>query len=116
MINRREPCTRERCRRVSAPTAHATAAAPAKLSFPPGFVWGCATSAYQIEGAVAEDGRGRSMWDTFAHTPGKIANGDSGDVACDSYARYKEDTAALRAFRCKGLPLLDRMAAYLSRR
>ena len=71
-------------------------AAPLDLSFPRGFVFGCATAAYQIEGAVAEDGRGHSNWDVFAHTPGKIANGDTGDVACDSYHRYPQDIALLR--------------------
>jgi beta-glucosidase len=59
--------------------------------FPDGFLWGAATAAYQIEGAVAEDGRGRSIWDTFAHTPGRVAGGDTGDVACDHYHRYAED-------------------------
>ncbi len=60
------------------------------------FVWGCATSAYQIEGAVEEDGRGPSIWDTFSHTPGKTFQGDSGDVADDSYHRYKEDVKLLK--------------------
>jgi beta-glucosidase len=64
--------------------------------FPPDFVWGCATSAYQIEGAVNEGGRGRSIWDVFSHTPGKIHNGDTGDVADDSYHLYKEDVRLLK--------------------
>ena len=66
------------------------------LRFPDGFVWGAATAAYQIEGAVTEDGRGPSIWDTFSHTPGKTFHGDTGDVACDSYHRYPEDIAMLR--------------------
>ena len=53
------------------------------LAFPPGFLWGAATAAYQIEGAVAEGGRTPSIWDTFAHTPGRVVNGDTGDVADD---------------------------------
>ena len=65
------------------------------LAFPPGFLWGCATSAYQIEGAVKEDGRGASIWDTFSHTPGKTANGETGDIADDSYHRYQEDVQLL---------------------
>ncbi|WP_345534491.1 GH1 family beta-glucosidase [Viridibacterium curvum] len=60
-------------------------------AFPPDFVWGVATSAYQIEGAAKEDGRGLSIWDTFSHTPGKVLNGDTGDVACDHYHRWAED-------------------------
>ena len=72
-------------------------AAPADgRSFPKGFVWGCATAAYQVEGAVNEDGRKPSVWDVFAHTPGKIRNGDTGDVADDSYHRYKEDIVLLK--------------------
>ena len=61
------------------------------LKFPPDFSWGVATSAYQIEGAANEDGRGPSIWDTFSHTPGKTINGDTGDVACDHYHRYEQD-------------------------
>jgi beta-glucosidase len=64
--------------------------------FPAGFFWGTATSAYQIEGAWNEDGKGPSIWDTFAHTPGKIANGDTGDVANNHYHRYKEDVALMK--------------------
>jgi beta-glucosidase len=60
-------------------------------SFPEDFVWGVAASAYQIEGAVDEDGRGASIWDTFSHTPGAVDNGDTGDVACDHYHRWSED-------------------------
>lgn len=64
--------------------------------FPRSFRWGCATAAYQIEGAAAEDGRGKTNWDIFSHTPGRVANGDTGDVACDSYHRYKDDRALLQ--------------------
>ncbi|MFC4150531.1 GH1 family beta-glucosidase [Micromonospora mangrovi] len=63
--------------------------------FPTGFRWGVSTSAHQIEGAVDADGRGPSIWDTFAHTPGRIADGSTGDVACDHYHRYAEDVALL---------------------
>jgi len=55
------------------------------------FLWGVATSSYQIEGAANEDGRGQSIWDTFCKVPGKVANFDNGDIACDHYHRYKED-------------------------
>src|SRR3954466_14308027 len=64
--------------------------------FPKGFQWGCATAAYQVEGAVKEDGRGETNWDIFSHTPGKVANGDTGAVACDSYHRYREDHQLLK--------------------
>src|SRR5579885_3559604 len=65
------------------------------MIFPDGFVWGAATAAYQIEGAARADGRGASIWDTFSHTPGAVANGDNGDVACDHYHRYREDVAIM---------------------
>ncbi|HEX4471599.1 MAG TPA: GH1 family beta-glucosidase [Nocardioides sp.] len=61
------------------------------LSFPEDFVWGVATSSYQVEGAVHEGGRAPSIWDTFSHTPGAVDNGDTGDVACDHYHRWPED-------------------------
>jgi beta-glucosidase len=64
--------------------------------FPDGFAWGVATSAYQIEGAVKEDGRGTSIWDTYAHTPGKIRNGDNADVANDHYHRYRDDVRLMQ--------------------
>ena len=70
---------------------------PAQASFPKGFFWGAATASYQIEGAWKEDGKGESIWDRFSHTPGKIKNGDTGDVACDSYHRRAEDIALMRA-------------------
>ncbi|GAA5037101.1 GH1 family beta-glucosidase [Actinopolymorpha pittospori] len=69
--------------------------AAATVAFPNGFVWGVATASYQIEGAVAEHGRAPSVWDTFAHTPGKISDGATGDVACDHYHRYAEDVGLL---------------------
>jgi len=67
------------------------------LRFPSGFAWGAATAAYQIEGAWNEDGKGESIWDRFAHTPGKIKTGEHGDRACEHYGRYPEDIALMRA-------------------
>jgi beta-glucosidase len=67
-----------------------------RLYFPKDFIWGSATAAYQIEGAYQEDGKGESIWDRFSHTPGKVANGDTGDVACDHYHRYKEDVELMK--------------------
>jgi beta-glucosidase len=63
--------------------------------FPPGFQFGVSTASYQIEGAAGEDGRGRSIWDIFAHTPGRTRDGDTGDVACDHYHRYAEDVTLM---------------------
>jgi beta-glucosidase len=68
-----------------------------RIQFPEGFRWGAATASYQIEGAWNEDGKGESIWDRFAHTPGKVRTGDTGDRACDSYHRLEEDVALLRA-------------------
>ena len=64
--------------------------------FPDGFLWGTATSAYQIEGSPLADGAGPSIWHRFAHTPGRTRNGDTGDVACDHYRRYASDVALMR--------------------
>ena len=79
------------------PTAATTVlpAAADVLTFPPGFGWGAATAAYQIEGAVTEGGRTPSIWDTFAHTPGRIAHGETGDVAVDHYHRFPGDVALM---------------------
>jgi beta-glucosidase len=74
----------------------AGAAGATELAFPSDFRWGCATAAYQIEGAVNEDGRGPTDWDIFSHTPGKVFGNQNGDVACDSYHRYPEDTQLLK--------------------
>ena len=71
------------------------------LRFPDGFTWGTATASYQIEGAVTEDGRGPSIWDTFSHTPGRILDGTTGDRACDHYHRVAEDVALMAEL---GLP------------
>lgn len=70
---------------------------PSEASFPKEFYWGTATASYQIEGAWKEDGKGESIWDRFAHAPGKIKNGDTGDLACDSYHRWRDDIALMRA-------------------
>jgi beta-glucosidase len=65
--------------------------------FPDGFLWGASTAAYQIEGSPLADGAGPSIWHRFVHTPGLTANGDTGDVACDHYNRYREDVALMKA-------------------
>jgi beta-glucosidase len=70
---------------------------PEAIQFPAGFLWGAATSAYQIEGAPLADGAGPSIWHEFAHTPGRTHNGDTGDRACDHYHRYREDVALMGA-------------------
>jgi beta-glucosidase len=71
--------------------------AASSLTFPAGFSWGVATSAYQVEGAISADGRGRSIWDTFCARPGAIADGSSGEVACDHYHRWQADLDLMRS-------------------
>ena len=68
-----------------------------RFNFPPDFTWGVATAAYQVEGAGSEDGRSPSIWDTFAATPGKIADGSSGAVACDQYHLYPQDVQLIKS-------------------
>jgi beta-glucosidase len=83
-------------------SAHAEA--PPQTSgreFPKGFLWGTATASCQVEGAVNEDGRGPSIWDTFSHTPGKVIENATGDVADDHYHRYKEDVQLMKALGVK---------------
>ncbi|HET6431986.1 GH1 family beta-glucosidase [Dyella sp.] len=72
-----------------------------RFLFPADFVWGAATSAYQIEGSPLADGAGPSIWQRFAHTPGMMANGDHGDIACDHYHRYRDDVALMKALGLK---------------
>jgi beta-glucosidase len=85
---------------TSGKSSNSTSARDAAV-FPPGFIWGTATASYQVEGAWNQDGRGVSVWDTFVRTPGKVKNGDTGDVACDSYHLYKEDVALLKQLGVK---------------
>lgn len=70
------------------------------MQFPRDFLWGAATSSYQIEGAAQEDGRGPSIWDTFCATPGKVYGDHSGAIACDHYHRYAEDIASCNRWAC----------------
>ena len=81
----------------AAPSGASNDRRPAILEpLPRGFLWGVSTSAYQVEGATRADGRGASIWDGFCREPGRIANGDTGDEACDHYHRYREDIGAMR--------------------
>lgn len=77
--------------KATAPETHAT-----PRMYPQGFLWGSATASYQVEGGVHEDGRGPTIWDTFSHLPGAVANGDTGDVSTDYYHRYKQDIALMK--------------------
>src|SRR5262245_9391777 len=67
------------------------------IEFPPDFLWGTATSAYQIEGSPLADGAGPSIWHRFSHTPGLVRDGDTGDVACDHYRRYRDDVLLMKS-------------------
>jgi beta-glucosidase len=75
---------------------------PSRLRYPDGFLWGCATAAYQVEGGARDGGRGPSLWDVFSHTPGKTHDGETGDVADDSYHLYKQDVQLLKSLGVKG--------------
>ena len=66
-------------------------------AFPPGFLWGAATSAFQVEGSPLADGAGPSIWHRFARIPGRVRDGDTGDVACDHYFRFRDDVALMHA-------------------
>jgi beta-glucosidase len=95
-------CVSSNAARVSASATPLRPRAPkfdasSEIRFPKNFWWGTATAAYQIEGAWNEDGKGESIWDRFAHTPGKIKSDDNGNIACDSYHRCREDIALMRA-------------------
>ena len=107
-----KPITRRRFAKTLTGTAAAAYAAasfpklalaqmPTTLRFPANFLWGCATASYQIEGAVSDDGRKPSVWDTFSHTPGKTFHGETGDIADDSYHLYKEDVKLLKNLGAK---------------
>jgi beta-glucosidase len=74
---------------------------PETYEFPRGFLWGCATSAYQIEGSPLADGAGPSIWHRFVRTPGMVRDGDTGDVACDHYRRYRDDVALMKSLGLK---------------
>src|SRR5688572_30052417 len=69
--------------------------------FPKDFVWGAAAASYQIEGAAHEDGRGLSVWDTFAAQPGAVLRGENGDVACDHYHRFRDDVGLMQQLKLK---------------
>jgi len=80
----------------------AGAVSPAEIAaarFPKGFLWGTATSSYQVEGAWNVDGKGELIWDRAAHTPGRIKDGSNADVSCDQYHRYKEDIAIMKQLK-----------------
>lgn len=71
------------------------------VKFPDNFLWGTATASYQIEGGMKDDGKGESIWDSFSHTPGKIKNGDTGDVACDHYHLWQNDISLMKSLGYK---------------
>ena len=100
---------RARCSRSS--SSYGPRQAARRDVSPADFVWGAATAAFQIEGATTADGRGESIWDRFAPTPGKVLNGDTGDPACDHYHRWRDDLDLMQSLGLQALPLLDRVAA-----
>ncbi len=83
-------------------------------TFPKGFLWGSSTASYQVEGAVTEEGRGPSIWDTFSHIPGKTNKGDTGDVADDHFHLYKEDVQLMKDLGLTALSVLGGVAAGVS--
>src|SRR5207302_1769129 len=86
-------------RTISSPSAASKVACA--IAFPPNFLWGCSTSAHQIEGSPLADGAAPSIWQRFAHTPGLVRDGDTGDVACDHYRRYRDDVALMAGLGVK---------------
>jgi beta-glucosidase len=107
-----QPITRRKLGKIAAALAGAESAGAGMAAmqdggardyyrFPDSFLWGCATAAYQIEGAAAQDGRKPSVWDAWSHMPGKTANGDTGDIACDHYHLYKQDIQLLKSLGVK---------------
>lgn len=101
---------REHAYAATLPVAdHLPAPVPGEISesvikearFPEGFLWGAATASYQVEGAWNEDGKGESIWDRFAHTPGKVRGGVTGDVASDQYHLYPQDVALMKRLNLK---------------
>src|SRR5579864_2183451 len=86
---------------IAGSAAVTTAASPEPYQFPKDFYWGASTAAYQVEGAWNEDGKGESIWDRYSHTAGKIKGAATGDVACDSYHRFKDDIALMKAMHLK---------------
>jgi beta-glucosidase len=78
------------------PTSPPSSPSSTSRTFPPGFLWGCATAAYQVEGSPLADGAGQSIWHRFVRTPGRVLNGDTGDVACDHYRRWRDDVALMK--------------------
>ena len=109
MVRPRSQLDRRRSRSASSRSRARTFMA--SYQFPTGFVWGVATAAAQIEGAAHRDGKGESIWDRFAALPGNIKNGDTPEVACDHYHRYRGRFRPAEAARNHALPALDRLAA-----
>lgn len=80
------------------------------MGFPKNFVWGVASSSYQVEGAWNRDGKGLSVWDTYVHEPGHIQNQDTGDTACDQYGHIKEDIALMAEMQIKAYRFFHQLA------